>query len=107
MKIIIGQIIKLFKLQESGEKGQAFLLVLILLLVGTLIISSTLAFIGASIKTNGPYINNTNDLYAAESGLQDGENNVVYQTDSGLTTLITPVPPNVSSYNQYDYNQYG
>ena len=41
--------------------------------VGTLIISSTLAFIGASIKTNGPYISNTNDLYAAEAGVRTGK----------------------------------
>jgi Tfp pilus assembly protein PilX len=101
MKIIIGRIIKLFKLQESGEKGQAFLLVLILLLVGTLIISSTLAFIGASIKTNGPYLSNTNDLYAAESGVQDGENNVLNQTDQGLNTLFQTTP--ATTFSQYDY----
>src|SRR5271157_3486963 len=92
MKIIIGRIKKLFKFQKKGENGQAFLLVLILLLVGTLIITSTLAFIGASIKTNGPYISNTNDLYAAEAGVQDGENNVVYQTDQGLNTLFKTTP---------------
>jgi Tfp pilus assembly protein PilX len=107
MKIKFIQMRKYRKNHKSGEKGQAFLLVLIFLLVGTLIITSTLAFIGASIKTNGPYISNTNDLYAAEAGLQDGENNVVYQTDSGLGTLVTPVAPNASDYNQYDYNHYG
>jgi len=98
MKLKFIQIRKCRKNHKSGEKGQAFLLVLILLLVGTLIISSTLAFIGASIKTNGPYISNTNDLYAAEAGVQDGENNVLNQTVNGLNTLF-----NATNYNEYDY----
>ena len=84
--------------QKSNEKGQAFLMVLILLLVGTLIITSSLAFIAASIKTNGPYIKNTNDLYAAEAGVQDGEYNMLNQTVAGLNTLFTP-----TNYSEYDY----
>lgn len=98
MKIKFIQTRRDRKNQKGGEKGQSFLLVLVLLLVGILIITSSLAFIGASIKTNGPYITNTNDLYAAEAGIQDGENNVLYQTDAGLNTLF-----NTSTFSQYDY----
>jgi hypothetical protein len=57
------------KNNKSGEKGQALLLILVLLIVGIIIISSLFIFIGTSIKTNKVYINNINDLYAAELGV--------------------------------------
>jgi len=95
------------KKQKSNEKGQAFLMVLILLLVGTLIITSSLAFIAASIKTNGPYIKNTNDLYAAEAGVQDGEYNILNQNDTGLSGMfnssLNSSYGNPASYNEYDF----
>jgi Tfp pilus assembly protein PilX len=95
------------KNNKSGEKGQALLLILVLLIVGIIIISSSFAFIGTSIKTNKVYINNTNDLYAAESGVQDGTYNVVNQSISGLNTLFSTPPNNIynnPTYADYDYN---
>jgi hypothetical protein len=84
--------------QKSGEKGQALLLVLVLILVAALIITSTLAFIGASIKTNRPYIQNTNDLYAAEAGVQDGMYNILNKSDPELDNLL-----NTNNFSEYDY----
>jgi Tfp pilus assembly protein PilX len=83
----------------SSEKGQALVTVLALLLLGVMIITSSLNFMGTSIKTNKVYIDNTNDLYAAEAGIQDAIHNMLYQSYSGLNTLF-----GTTNYSDYDYN---
>ena len=87
---------------KTNEKGQALIIVLALLTLGVLIITSSLTFIGTSIKTNKVYVNNTNDLYAAEAGVQDGIYNMLNQSNSGLNTLF-----NITNYSDYDYNPNG
>jgi Tfp pilus assembly protein PilX len=83
----------------NSEKGQALVTVLALLLLGVMIITSSLNFMGTSIKTNKVYIDNTNDLYAAEAGIQDAIHNMLYQSYSGLNTLF-----GTTNYSDYDYN---
>ena len=59
---------KLFKIKstakrrKNGEKGQALLIVLVLMLVGLAIITSTLIFMGTTLKTNKVYVDNTTSL---------------------------------------------
>jgi Tfp pilus assembly protein PilX len=87
------------KNKESAEKGQALIIVLVLLLVGSLIISSSMSFIATSVKTNKVYMSNTNDLYAAEAGIQDAIHNMLNQSYSGLNTLFS-----TTNFSDYDYS---
>ena len=60
------------------EDGAAFILVLILLLVGGLIIAPLLAFMGTGLKTGQVFEAKTRTLYAADAGIEDGLWNIKY-----------------------------
>lgn len=53
------------------EKGQALIAVLALLLLGSLTLPPILALIGTSLKTDKVYRDRANELYAADSGVED------------------------------------
>lgn len=92
--------------KKNGEKGQALIMVLVLLLLVTIIVTSMLSFAVVSRTTNGVYNNNASSFYAAEAGIQDGEYNVLNQSDSGLNTLFSDTlngSYNNPLYNDYDY----
>ncbi len=93
--------------QKTSEKGQALLLVLVLLLVGAIIVTSSLSFVGTSLKTNKVYIANTTSLYAAEAGIQDGIWQILNQTSSDLNLILDPISPNTNAFTDYDYNSSG
>jgi len=63
----------MFKLltKRKGEKGQALILVLLMVTVGSLIIVSLLGFIGTGSKSGAVSLKKTNELYAADAGIQD------------------------------------
>jgi len=61
-----------------GERGAAFILVLILLLVGGLIIAPLLAFMGTGLKAGEVFETETQTLYAADAGIEDGLWNIKY-----------------------------
>ena len=54
------------------EKGQAMVLVLVLLLVGGLLVSSLLAYMGTGLLTGRVYERRTAELYAADAGVTYG-----------------------------------
>lgn len=54
-----------------GEKGQALILAIILLLVGGLIAAPLLAHMGTGILTGEVYDTRTAELYAADAGVED------------------------------------
>jgi hypothetical protein len=56
---------------SSGEAGQALILVLIFLLLGSLTLVPTLTHISTALKTGEIYEQNTNELYTADSGIED------------------------------------
>ncbi|MFW6105441.1 MAG: hypothetical protein ACOC7P_02540 [Chloroflexota bacterium] len=65
MKIDVRRLIR-------GEKGQALVLVIILLLVGGLVIAPLLDFMGTGLKVGKDvYENKTYELYAADAGIED------------------------------------
>jgi Tfp pilus assembly protein PilX len=97
IKFIRTKIIRNYK--NNYQKGASLLLVLVLLFVGITAISSSFAFIGESLRSNGVYIKNTNDLYAAEAGVQDGIYNMLNQSYSGLNALF-----DTTNYSDYDYS---
>ena len=79
----------------ADERGQAFILVLILLLLGSLLFTPLLTFVATGLKTGLIYEKKTNELYAADAGVQDAIWQIKYDH---LETLFTS-----PAYSVYDY----
>ena len=56
---------------SSGQSGQALILVLIFLMLGSLTLVPTLTHINTALKTGEIYEENTNELYTADAGIED------------------------------------
>ncbi len=56
---------------SSGESGQALIIVLIFLVLGSLTLVPTLTHIGTALKTGEIYEEKTNEIYAADAGIED------------------------------------
>jgi hypothetical protein len=77
----------------KDEKGAAMALVLILLLIGGLITSSLLAYMGTGLNTGNVYEGRVAELYGADAGVEDG----LWQIQNEkLADLFT-------GYDEYDY----
>jgi len=59
------------KLLSKGESGQSFILVLVLLLIGGLMIPPLLALVNTGLKSNQVYQQKTDELFAADTGVED------------------------------------
>ncbi len=68
---------KLLKEIYRKESGQAFIMVLILLLVGMLIIAPLLALMGTGLISARSIDDKTNEVYAADAGIEDAINKIV------------------------------
>jgi hypothetical protein len=81
-----------------SEKGQALVLVLILLLVGALIIAPLLAFMGTGLKAGHLHEVKMDELYAADAGIEDAQ----WQIKSdNIKTFAPPLFP--VAYSPYNY----
>jgi hypothetical protein len=69
---------RIFNKFRGGEKGQALILALILMLLGGLIIAPLLAYMGTGIKV-GKEVHEERmaELYAADAGIEDGVWNIM------------------------------
>jgi hypothetical protein len=56
---------------SSGQAGQALIIVLIFLVLGSLTLVPTLSHIMTSLKTGEIYEEHTNEIYAADAGVED------------------------------------
>jgi Tfp pilus assembly protein PilX len=82
----------------KDERGQALMLVLILLLLGSLIIAPMLAHISTGLKVGGEvYEEKMYRLYAADSGVEDALWEI---KNEQLTSVLG------SSYDSYKYSDY-
>jgi hypothetical protein len=88
--------------RKNGVKGQALAIVLCLLLVVSLVVASALTLVGTSMKTNQAYANNTNELYAAEAGIQDGIWQMLNQTTSDINSIDNFAPAGSNTDPVYD-----
>jgi hypothetical protein len=79
-----------------NEKGQILILTLLFIFLGSTLIIPLLAFIGTGLKTGQIFENKTNQLYAADAGIEDGKWKIKYDH---LDTLDNP-----GAYNPYDYS---
>jgi len=91
MKIDVKRLIR-------DEKGQALVLVLILLLVGGLIIGPLLSYMGTGLITGNVYERRVEELYAADAGVEDA----VWKIQQGEVALCPGYPTH--SYNISDVN---
>lgn len=78
------------------EKGQALVVVLALLLIGSLTLPPVLSHIGTSLKTGKVYEDKTDELYAADSGIEDALWQIKYDR---LQVLFSD-----PAYDIYDFN---
>lgn len=78
------------------EKGQALIAVLVLLMIGSLTLPPTLSHISTSLKTGQVYETKTNELYAADSGIEDAIWQIKYDR---LEVLFTD-----PEYDIYDFD---
>lgn len=85
---------KIMKRLIRDEKGQAMVLVLVLLLVGGLLVSSLLAYMGTGLLTGRVYERRTAELYAADAGVEDA----VWKIEHGDVTAC-PAQPNQPPFN--------
>lgn len=91
------------KLQMKKQKGQALILVLILLLVGGLIIAPLLAFMSTGLRTGQVYENKMMELYSADSGVEDAIWKIKTE-DELIPTLPTFPEPKPVHYIVPDIN---
>jgi hypothetical protein len=86
---------------RKNEKGQALVLVLILLLVGSLIIAPLLAFMGTGLKAGTTHEQKMDELYAADAGINDG----MWQIKNDkLATKFAGYSPAYDPYHYYEYS---
>jgi Tfp pilus assembly protein PilX len=76
--------------KTKSQRGYVLILVMILMLVGSLIITSLLKFTGTGITTTTMYVDKGKELYAADAGIEDGRWRI---KNDDLPT----------GYNVYDY----
>jgi hypothetical protein len=92
----MSRILGLAALKRIGDqKGQALVLVLILLLVGSLVISALLGFMATGVKTGMVYEKKTSELYAADAGIEDAVWQIKYEN---IKNFMAPM-----KYSPYDY----
>ena len=76
-------------LKARGEAGQILFLILIYMLLGVLILIPLLTLMGTGAKTARPFETKTEELYAADAGIQDA----LWFIESGKLSLVTGYDP--------------
>ncbi len=92
---------------SHGEVGQAFILVLIFLALGSLTLVPTLTHISTALKTGEIYEENTNALYTADAGIEDGLWRIKYDfmgTDYNPYDFETAFPYQTEDLNDMTAN---
>jgi hypothetical protein len=77
------------------EKGQVLVLTLLLLLVGSLIVTPTLNFMGTGVKSGRVYEQKNDEIYAADSGVEDA----LWHVRNDLTGDVLG-----AGYDEYDFS---
>ena len=85
-----------------GEKGQVLLMVLILMGACIIIISPLLSYMDTGIRIGIRYEDRTNELYAADAGIEDGTWQVKYDNISTFSTPVAYIPYNYA--NNWSYS---
>jgi hypothetical protein len=86
------------------EKGQALVLTLLLLLIGSLIVAPTLSLMGTGIKSGRVYEQKDDEIYAADAGVEDAMWRIRNDTLVDLLASKNYTPYDYSSTYQYPFN---
>jgi hypothetical protein len=81
---------------QSEETGQALIIVLTLLLLGSLTITPVLSHIGTAVKTSRVYEDKAGEFYAADAGVEDA----IWQIKYDRLAVILDNP----AYDVYDFD---
>ena len=81
---------RLLKKMHKKESGQAFIFVLIFLLLGGLIITPLLAFMGSGLTASKAYHLTMAGVYAADAGIEDAIWHIQTRSDNVPTDEATP-----------------
>jgi hypothetical protein len=95
MKVAVKRLIR-------GEKGQAMILAVILLLVGGLTISSLLSYMGTGLFVGQVYEGRVAELYAADAGVEDAVWKI--QNQDGYLPCNPSSPPRTYNITVNDKN---
>jgi len=93
--MVRNAIIKLIE-RLRDERGQALITVLVLLMIGSLTLPPVLSHISTALKTGRIYESRTDELYAADSGIEDA----IWQTKYDRLEVLFSDP----AYDIYDYS---
>jgi hypothetical protein len=85
-----------FTVAHKEQQGWALPLVLVMLLLGGLIIAPLLAFMGTGLKSGMLFEDKTQEVYAADAGVQHAMYEIVYDDCS---QVVSP-----SAYDEYDFS---
>ena len=80
MKTIVKRLVR-------DEKGAALVMVLILLLISGLIIGPLLSYMGTGLITGKVYETRTDELYAADAGVEDAIWKIQHPGEAGLSLI--------------------
>jgi hypothetical protein len=85
---------------DRHQKGFALVTVMIIMLVGSIVITALLKMSGTGIITTSHYEDKSQELYAADAGIEDGR----WLVEKGKlnTTFPGPNPPAYTPFDYYD-----
>jgi hypothetical protein len=86
------------------EKGQALMLTLLLLLIGSLIVTPVLGLMGTGVKSGRVYEQKDNEIYAADAGVEDAMWRIRNDTMDDLLGAAGYSPYDYSTTYPYPYN---
>lgn len=86
---------KSIRKKVMGEKGQALILVLVLLTIGSLLMTAMLGFMGTGATSGHVYHKKTAELYAADAGIEDAIWQIRYDHINNFTAPV--------NYSPYDF----
>jgi len=78
---------------KKNERGQALIPVLLFLLLGSLLVTSLLSYMSTGLRTGQVYREKTDELYAADAGVEDS----IWQIKYDYLNMLFP------TYDDYDY----
>lgn len=99
---------KILKRIAKEEGGQVFILALVLLIVGGLVITPLLNYMGTGLKAGQTFENETEELYAADAGVEDamwqlqqGDLSTIEDTTTAEAygKILTGLPPYVVDHD--------
>jgi hypothetical protein len=92
---MINRFKNITQMPKAGERGYVYILVLVFLLIGALMIPVLLGYMGTGVKSGQIFERRTDELYAADAGVDDAIWQITYGKVSELSNPVT--------YDPYDY----